>query len=257
MENNTRRQIIKIENINAGYENKIAIENATLTIYKHDFLGVIGPNGGGKTTLMKVLLGLLNPQSGTITYYKDGKETDKITMGYLPQYSKIDRDFPISVYEVVLSGLSNKKPFLRPFTKEQKQHVADTINYMQLSDIVEKPIGALSGGQLQRVLLARAIVSDPEVLVLDEPNTYIDQRYQEQMYEMLNEINKHCAIILVSHDIGTILQNVKDVACVNKTLHYHPNTEVPEHEINHIFGCPIELLGHGDMPHRILKKHAE
>ena len=128
---------------------------------------------------------------------------------------------------------------------------------MQLSDIVEKPIGALSGGQLQRVLLARAIVSDPEVLVLDEPNTYIDQRYQEQMYEMLNEINKHCAIILVSHDIGTILQNVKDVACVNKTLHDHPNTEVPEHEINHIFGCPIELLGHGDMPHRILKKHAE
>lgn len=247
--------IIKIENVYAGYGNEDVLQNASLTIFDHDFLGIIGPNGGGKTTLIKIILGLIKPKSGNIHFLHDGKEIRSLTMGYLPQYNDIDMKFPISVEEVILSGLSKQKPLFKPFTREQRKLVEETIHDMELEDIKKRPIGKLSGGQIQRVLLARAIVAKPDVLILDEPNTYIDKKYQEQMYEMLSEINKRCAIILVSHDIGTILQNVKDVACVNKTLHYHPSTEVDEEDIEHVFGCPLEVLGHGDIPHRVLKTH--
>ncbi|ALO48158.1 metal ABC transporter ATP-binding protein [Hoylesella enoeca] len=249
--------IIRLEHVTAAYEDKIVLQDATLTVFDHDFLGIIGPNGGGKTTLIRIILGLMKPISGQVTYLREGRPVHEITMGYLPQYNDIDRRFPISVYEVVLSGLSRQKRFLRPYTREQHQQVRETIHRMELEEFERKPIGALSGGQLQRVLLARAIVSHPEVVVLDEPNTYIDKRFQEQMYQILDTINRDCAIIIVSHDIGTILQNVKDVACVNRTLHYHASTEISEEELQEHFGCPIELLGHGDMPHRVLKKHED
>ena len=124
-----------------------------------------------------------------------------------------------------------------------------------MDDFKDRPINTLSGGQLQRVFLARAIVARPDVVVLDEPNTYIDKQFQEQMYEMLDTINQDCAVVVVSHDIGTILQNVKTVACVNKTLHYHNSIEISGSELREYFGCPIELLGHGDIPHHVLKKH--
>ena len=135
--------------------------------------------------------------------------------------------------------------------------VDETLDRMQLTELRRRAIGTLSGGQLQRVLLARAIVARPEVLILDEPNTYIDRRFQEQMYQTLNDINRDCAIIIVSHDIGTILQNVKDIACVNKHAHYHPDTELPMEELEEHFGCPIDLVGHGDMPHRVLRPHTD
>ena len=204
--------IIKLENVFAGYEDKVVLQDVSLEVLHHDFLGVIGPNGGGKTTLMRIILGMMKPFSGKVSYYRDGVEVPELTIGYLPQYNDIDRKFPI---------------------------------------------GALSGGQLQRVLLARAIVSRPEVVVLDEPNTYIDKRFQEQMYQMLDVINRDCAIIIVSHDVGTILQNVKAVACVNRTLHYHDTPQISNDELSEHFGCPIDLLGHGHMPHRVLKAHED
>ena len=135
--------------------------------------------------------------------------------------------------------------------------VDETLDRMQLTEQRRRAIGTLSGGQLQRVLLARAIVARPEVLILDEPNTYIDRQFQEQMYQMLNDINRDCAIIIVSHDIGSILQNVKAVACVNHNVHYHPDTELSMVELEQHLGCPIDLLGHGRMPHRVLKAHTD
>jgi zinc transport system ATP-binding protein len=244
--------IIELKDVTAGYNGKTAVKNVSLTVYENDFLGIIGPNGGGKTTLIKVILGLLKKQSGEITYYRNGKRVKEINMGYLPQYNVIDKKFPISVYEVVLSGLSRQKLFMHQYSDAQHAHVKDTIHRMGLDGLADKPIGALSGGEMQRALLGRAIVSKPEVLVLDEPNTYIDKRFEAQLYKILEEINKQCAIILVSHDIGTIVQNVKSIACVNETLHYHPDAGVTEEWIEKHFGCPIELVGHGDLPHRIL-----
>ena len=247
--------VIKIEHVSAKYVAKEVLKDVSLTVFENDFLGIIGPNGGGKTTLLRILLGLLKPAEGSVTYYKDGNQQNEINMGYLPQYNYIDKKFPISVDEVILSGLGKKKRTLHPFTNEQHEQVKQTMAYMGLEELAKRSVGTLSGGQLQRVLLARAIVSKPDVLVLDEPNTYIDQHHQEQMYEMLADLNKSCAIIITSHDVGTILENVKNVACVNRTLHYHSVNEMSEEMLETNSGCPIELIAHGDLPHRVLRKH--
>ncbi len=227
--------IIKIEHLFAGYDEKQVLNDINLTVYADDYLGIIGPNGGGKTTLMRLILGLKKPSNGIIRYFKDGKEVKEITMGYLPQYNALDRQFPISVYEVVLSGLSKSKGLFSRYTQEHHQQVLDTLERMQLLDLKDSHIGALSGGQLQRVLLARAIVSKPDVVILDEPNTYIDRRFQKQMYEMLEQINKDCAIIIVSHDIAEVLNNVKHVACVNHHLHYHDTADMPREKLEEHF----------------------
>ena len=247
--------ILQMTGISAAYDNKTVLENINLTVFERDFLGVIGPNGGGKTTLIKVMLGLLNPTAGKVTFYQEGKEVPEISMGYLPQYNSIDKKFPISVYEVVLSGLNRQKSLFRSFSPAQHEQVKQVIARMGLEGLEKRAIGQLSGGQLQRALLGRALVSNPQVLILDEPNTYIDKRFEAKLYSLLEEINRERAIVLVSHDIGTVLQNVKSIACVNGTLDYHPDTEVPAEWLEEHFGCPIELLGHGNLPHRVLKCH--
>lgn len=248
-------RIIKIDNLSAGYENKAVLHDINLEVAEKDFLGIIGPNGGGKTTLMKVILGLLEPTEGKITYYDNGTPTERLEIGYLPQYNSIDKKFPISVFEVILSGLNRQKNLFRRFTKEHHERVKETISMMGLEGMENKPIGQLSGGQMQRALLGRAIVSDPKAIILDEPNTYIDKRFEARLYSILEEINKERTIILVSHDIGSVLQNVKSIACVNGTLDYHPQSEVSAEWIEEKLQCPIELLGHGELPHRVLKKH--
>lgn len=247
--------LIQLTQIAAGYDRKIVLEQVNLTVYEKDFLGIIGPNGGGKTTLIKVILGLLQPAEGKIQFFRQGTEVPEISIGYLPQYNSIDKKFPISVYDVVLSGLNRKKSLFRSFTKAHHRKTEEVIARMGLEGLEDRAIGALSGGQMQRALLGRAVVSDPQVIILDEPNTYIDKRFEAKLYSLLEEINKERAIILVSHDIGTVLQNVKSIACVNGTLDYHPDTEVSAEWLEEHFGCPIELLGHGHLPHRILKCH--
>lgn len=249
------KRIIKIENLSAGYNNKTVLENINLSIEEKDFLGIIGPNGGGKTTLIKVILGLLKPKSGKIYFYNNGTNVNSLEIGYLPQYNNIDKKFPISVYDVILSGLNKKKSLFARFKQEHHEKVKETIYKMGLEGLENRAIGQLSGGQIQRALLGRAIVSNPKVIILDEPNTYIDKRFEAKLYSLLEEINKERAIILVSHDIGSVLQNVKSIACVNGTLDYHPQSEVSAQWLEEKLQCPIELLGHGELPHRVLKCH--
>ena len=260
--------LIEIKNLSAGYDSRTVLRNVNLTVYDRDFLGIIGPNGGGKTTLIKCILGLLKPTTGEILYrvttasnnnpaFLDNSATNsqfstlnsQFSMGYLPQYNSIDRKFPITVEEVILSGLSSQKSLISRFTATHREKAR------QVEGLEKRAIGALSGGQLQRALLGRAIISDPALVVLDEPSTYIDKRFEARLYELLAEINHDCAIILVSHDIGTVLQQVKSIACVNETLDYHPDTGVSEEWLERNFNCPIELLGHGALPHRILAEH--
>lgn len=248
-------RLIEIDRITAAYGNKTVLRDVTLNVWKNDFLGIIGPNGGGKTTLLKVILGLLSPVSGAIRFYQEGKSVSSLRIGYLPQLNNIDKKFPISVSEVIASGLASEKALFRSFNTLQKQRIEEVIHKMGLEDLVNRPIGELSGGQLQRVLLGRSIVSRPQVLILDEPNSYVDKRFESRFYELLGEINKESAIILVSHDIGTVLAMVKNIACVNETLHYHPGTDVTEEWLGEKYACPIELVGHGHLPHRVLKTH--
>lgn len=248
-------KLIEITHVTAAYDTKTVLQDVSLTLWKNDFLGIIGPNGGGKTTLLKVILGLLQPKTGTVSFYKNGKQVSSLRIGYLPQLNQIDKKFPISVREVIASGLVSEKRLFRSYQTEQKQRIEEVIVKMGLEGLSDRAIGDLSGGQLQRVLLGRSIVSRPEVLILDEPNSYVDKRFESHFYKLLEDINKESAVILVSHDIGTVLAMVKNIACVNETLHYHAGSDVSEDWLGNKFPCPIELIGHGDLPHRVLKKH--
>jgi len=248
-------KLIELKDITAGYGEKIVLRDVSLDLWEDDFLGIIGPNGGGKTTLLKVILGLLSPSSGSIQFFQSGVKVSSLKTGYLPQLNLIDKKFPISVREVISSGLSSEKPLFRGFNREQKEQIEKVIIQMGLEELETRPIGELSGGQLQRVLLGRSIVSRPQVLILDEPSSYVDKRFESQFYKLLEEINKQSAIILVSHDIGTVLAMVKNIACVNETIHYHSGADVSEEWLGEKYACPIELIGHGELPHRILKAH--
>lgn len=249
-------KLIEIEKITAAYGNKTVLRDVSVTVYKDDFLGIIGPNGGGKTTLLKVILGLLSPTSGAIRFFGEGcREVSTLKIGYLPQLNNIDKKFPVSVREVIASGLAAEKPLFRPFGPKQNERIEEVIEQMGLEELSGRAIGELSGGQLQRVLLGRSIVSRPQVLILDEPNSYVDKRFESRFYQLLEEINKESSIILVSHDIGTVLAMVKNIACVNENLHYHSGVDVSEEWLGEKYACPIELVGHGDLPHRVLKTH--
>lgn len=249
--------LIEIKNLRVAYGSKTVLHDVNLTVYDRDFLGIIGPNGGGKTTLVKCMLGLLKPVGGEVVYHscRGGVDGRKFAMGYLPQYTRIDRKFPITVEEVVLSGLSGSKPLAARFTAADRERARAVMARMGLEGLGNRAIGALSGGQLQRALLGRAVISDPEAIVLDEPNTYMDRDSAARLYELLAEINHTCAVILVSHDIGTVLQQVKSIACVNGTLDYHPDTGITPEWLSRHYPCPIELLGHGQLPHRVLGEH--
>lgn len=248
-------KLVEIDGLTAAYGNKVVLRDVSLKVWKDDFLGIIGPNGGGKTTLLKVILGLLRPAAGTVRFFQDGEQVSALKIGYLPQMSNIDRKFPISVWEVVASGLASEKPRFGPYTEEQKTRINEVLHQMGLEDLRERPIGELSGGQLQRVLLGRSVVSRPQLLILDEPNSYVDKRFESLFYQLLEEINKESAVIIVSHDVGTVLKMVKNIACMNETLHYHSGADVSEEWLGEKYACPIELLGHGNLPHRVLKTH--
>ena len=253
-----QKPLIEIKNLSAAYDGKTVLHDVNLTVYDRDFLGIIGPNGGGKTTLIKCILGLLKPVSGEIVCHScrpGGEGNRKFRMGYLPQYTRIDRKFPITVEEVILSGLAGGKSLTARYTAADREKARNVMARMGLEGLGSRPIGALSGGQLQRTLLGRAVISDPEVVILDEPSTYLDRHFEARLYELLTDLNRECAIILVSHDIGTVLQQVKSIACVNETLDYHPDTGITPEWLERNFQCPIELLGHGMLPHRVVGLH--
>jgi zinc transport system ATP-binding protein len=213
-------KLVDIENISASYpgRNEIILHNISLTLYNTDFLGIAGPNGGGKTTLLKLILKLLRPISGSIRFFENGQEAESIKMGYLPQVNLIDKKFPISVSEVISSGIVSEKPIFRPFNSKQKQRIEDTLQQMGLAELARRPIGELSGGQLQRTLLGRAIVGKPKVIILDEPDSYIDSAFETHFYQLLQEIRKESAVILVSHNIGKMENVATRIIRINKTV---------------------------------------
>ncbi|MCK4836720.1 MAG: ABC transporter ATP-binding protein [Candidatus Aminicenantes bacterium] len=250
-----KKKLLHLRSISAGYNGKIVFKNINLEIFDRDFLGLVGPNGSGKTTLLKVILGLLPPLSGDIHYHFSGKEKKALHIGYLPQVSMFDKKFPIIVQDVVMSGLISETGLFRFFTKKQTRQVHQILHQMGIFQLRNQPIGELSGGQMQRVFLARALVSSPELLILDEPNTFVDKSFEKNLYEILRELNQSIAIIMVSHDLGMIASHVKSIACLSDTLYYHDSNEITQELLDN-YKCPIDLITHGDIPHRVLKPHA-
>ncbi len=243
--------ILELRDVSAGYEGDIVLNGINLIISDLDFIGVIGPNGGGKTTLVKLILGLIKPMQGSIVFH-DPSERNLI--GYLPQVNQTDKKFPITVLEVVLSGLMSVKQGFRAYGRSDRANALETLDLMGISHLQKKSIGDLSGGQMQRVYLGRAIVANPKLLILDEPNTFVDNKFEHDLYELLLQLNKKMAILMVSHDVGTITSYVKTIACVNRNLHYHRSNIITQSQLA-AYNCPIQLITHGEVPHTVLGEH--
>lgn len=245
--------LVSLHDVSVAYDGYEALQHVNLEIFDHDFLGVIGPNGGGKTTLVKAILGAI-PYSGTIHYAPELFRGRERLIGYMPQISHFDRAFPISVFEVVLSGLQGHHGFRSRYSRQDKRRAMELIAQSGLEEIARHPIGEISGGQMQRALLARAIISEPRLLILDEPTNFVDNRFEKELYNTLRELNDHMAIVMVSHDIGTISSVVKQIVCVNRHVHrHHSNILTPEQLLN--YDCPIQLITHGTIPHTVLEHH--
>jgi len=230
------------------------LEDINLTVQEKDFIGIIGPNGGGKTTLVKVILGLVPLKSGSIKIFNHPQRDGRRYLGYVPQGVSYDTSFPINVSEVVGMGLLRELGFFQSFTKKETEKVNHALNQMNIYPIRKKPLGELSGGQRQRVYIARALLSDPKILLLDEPTANIDPNMSWELYEILNLLNQNITIILISHDMTAVTKYVKTVGCLNRKLHYHGSKTLTSEMLEEAYQCPVDLIAHG-IPHRVFSEH--
>ncbi len=232
------------------------LENINLELVAGDFLGLIGPNGGGKSTLLKAMLGLIKPDRGSIALFGLHPAAARSRVGYMPQKTVFDQSFPINVLDVVLMGRYSRKGLMHRYDSVDRQAALKALEAVGMQDRAMREIGALSGGEQQRVFVARSLVSDPELLLLDEPTAGVDSAQQTEFYDLLCHLNRdlRIAIVLVSHDVTAISKYVSKIACLNQRLYYHDSKELSNDDIEKAYGCPVEMIAHG-MPHRVLREH--
>lgn len=252
--------VIDIQSLNFSYNSHPVLRDVNLTVNQGDFIAMIGPNGGGKTTLLKLMLGLLDADSGSVRIFGHPPPDVSHRIGYVPQDFNINKDFPISALDVVLMGKLKPGRGWSRHSPQDRLAAIDALDQVEMKKFQDHRIGELSGGQKQRVFVARALVTDPELLFLDEPTASIDTKGQNEFYALLKELNRTITIIVVSHDLMVISGSIKSVICVNKSLHYHGHAELTGEMIEMMYDCtadetcPVELIAHG-LPHRVLHKH--
>ena len=251
-----RREVIAIRHLWAGYEHEQVLEDVNLSVQEFDFIGLIGPNGGGKTTLIKVLLGLLAPMRGEVKVMGVSPREGRRYIGYVPQVVEFDREFPISVWDVACMGRLSRRGLFRRFTAEDEDVVAGALRQVEMLDLRDQPIGELSGGQRQRVYIARALATVPAILLLDEPTSSVDPQVRTSIFELLRRLNDQTTILMISHDMGAVSSYVKTVGCVNRRLFYHNERSLTPEMLELAYQCPIDLLAHG-VPHRVLADHGD
>jgi len=249
------REIVNLENISVQYNGIPVLENISFAIEENDFLGIIGPNGGGKTTLLKLILGLVHPSRGTITVFGKPPAHSRSRIGYVPQHNLFDREFPISVWDVVLMGRFGKVGLFRPYGRGDKLRAEDALRQVGMWEHRNRQMGKLSGGEQQRVFIARALVSEPEILLLDEPTASVDTAHQTEFYELLANLRSKMAVVLVSHDISAVSVYVDKIACLNRQLYHHGSPEIEAGILEATYKCPVQMIAHGEIPHRVLKEH--
>ncbi len=245
---------VSIEDLQVRLDGRTVLEEVFLEVEVGDFLGLIGPNGGGKTTLLQAILGLIKPSRGRVLVFGMNPEAARTRVGYLPQKSLFDQKFPVSSVEVVMMGRYGRKGLFGRYCAEDKDAALAALAAVGMEEHADREIGALSGGQQQRIFVARALVSEPDLLLLDEPATGIDSSRQREFYELLRDLNEKMTIIMVSHDISAVSTYVKKIACVNRKLYYHGSKELFAEEIEEAYQCPVEMIAHG-IPHRVLREH--
>lgn len=247
--------LVSLKGVSVRYDGYCALEGVNLNICSDDFLGIIGPNGGGKTTLVKAILGTV-PYQGEIVRSPALFRGHERLIGYMPQQTAFDLSFPISVKEVVLSGLQARKGFFKSYTRKDRNEAVRLLTEAGIGDIANQAIGEISGGQLQRALLCRAIISGPRLLILDEPANFVDNRFENELYALLNRLSARMAIVMVSHDVGTITSVVRSIVCVNRHVHRHDSNVITEEQLRN-YDCPLQIVTHGDIPHTVLGRHNE
>ena len=245
--------LVSLKNVSVQYDENIALESVSLDIYPDDFLGIIGPNGGGKTTLVKAILGTIS-HNGEVAYSPTLSEQGHRLIGYLPQQTEFDRAFPISVIEVVMSGLQAEKGLMKRYSTADRKRAMELLNMAGIADIAERQISEISGGQMQRALLCRAVILEPKLLILDEPTNFVDNQFENELYTLLRRLNERMAIVMVSHELGTITSVVKSIVCVNRTVHRHDSNVITAEQLEN-YHCPIQIISHGHVPHTVLGHH--
>jgi zinc transport system ATP-binding protein len=257
----TSPTIIQVDQLNFAYEAQTILEDVNLSVQAGEFLAIIGPNGGGKTTLLRLLLGLLQPNSGRIEILGAPPKKARQRIGYVAQDIHINREFPITALDVVLMGKLAPGWGRHIIRRKDRISAHEALEQMGMGAYCRHRIGELSGGQRQRVLIARALVTQPKLLFLDEPTASIDAEGQSNFYCLLRELNREVTIVMVSHDLMVLSSYVKSVACVNRYLHYHDHAEIDDEMVAMMYPhadartCPVELITHGHLPHRVLKEH--
>jgi zinc transport system ATP-binding protein len=244
----------ELEDVWFSYGEVSVLEGVSLAVEPRDYLAVLGPNGSGKTTLVKLLLGLLRPSRGRVRVLGTEPARARGRVGYVPQRASFDLDFPIRVADVVRMGRLARAGLGRRLGPADHAAVERALATVELADLAGRPIGALSGGQLQRVLIARALALEPELLLLDEPTASLDERIGSSVWELLQSLSARLTVVVISHDIGAISRHVRTVACLNRRLHAHPSRELTPEILEATYGCPIDLIAHGH-PHRVLGAH--
>lgn len=246
---------IEVDHVWFSYGGKEEVlRDVNLSLKKGEFLGIIGPNGGGKTTLLKLMLGILRPDRGRIRIL--GQEADKATrrVGYVRQSTDFSRHFPISAMDVALMGRLARSRIGRRYSEEDRSAVRKVLEGVGMWELHNRPIGQLSGGQRQRVLIARALATEPEVLFLDEPAAGVDAGFQIDLYDFLKKLNETVTIVVVTHDIGVVSSHMKSIACVNKNFVFHEGAQITPQMLDMAYQCPVDLIAHG-LPHRVLPTH--
>jgi len=240
----TQKAIIEINELDFAYEAELILVDVNLTVYEYDFLAIIGPNGGGKTTLLKLILGLEKPLNGSISVLGTRPEKARFQIGYVPQFGNYDREFPLLVKDVVrLSSVTNFS--LTPFyLKKINQKTDEILTKLSVNHLAEKSFSSLSGGERQRVLIARALMNDPKILILDEPTASVDSSKEKDVYEQLKKLNNDLTIILVSHDIGFVSTFIKRIACINRSLLIHSSEEISRSDHHNLYNDRMRIVDH-------------
>ena len=251
----TNTPIIVVRDLWFSFNGILVLKEVNLKIYAGDFLAIIGPNGGGKTTLLKIMLGLLEPDRGTVQIFGHSPREGAPGIGYVPQEIGFNKSFPISVQDVVLMGRIRGGGGWRRFSEEDKKAACQALKRVEMWEYRKRRIGELSGGQRQRVFMARALVGEPQILFLDEPTASVDQKGQTDFYAFLKELNETVTVVVVSHDLMVLSSYIKSVACVSQQVFFHNAPEITKDMLEMAYHCPVELIAHG-VPHRVLPDHS-
>ena len=255
--NTQNRSAIQIEDLSVYYGETPALQDVCLEVAEGEYLGIIGPNGSGKSTLLKAILGLIPADRGSVRVFGAPPGHGGDLFGYVPQFSALDKAFPISLEEVVLSGRLKKG--LTPFFTYSRQDIHDVyelLGRVGIAHLAKRQVSALSGGEFQKMLIARALAVKPRLLLLDEPTASVDAASRSQIFDLLGELSKNMTILLVTHDLFAVSSQVNRLACLNGRLVYHGEPELSQSVVNALYGCPVDLVAHG-VPHRVLRSHGE